>query len=70
MGALHRMSDPWRRPSESIATLRAPVGTLADKLRIGLLRRRALRGTLDELWARRETTSLAHLRDLGAAEYA
>lgn len=64
-GALHRMSDPWRRPSESIATLRAPVGTFADKLRIGRLRRRALRGALDDLWARRETTSLAYLRGLG-----
>ncbi len=62
---LHRVSDPFRRPSQLWATLRAPVGTLADKLRIATLRSRACSGSLEKLWARPETTALAALRGHG-----
>jgi phytoene dehydrogenase-like protein len=48
--------------------LRAPVGSLADKIRIATLRRAARRGTLAELWARPETTALAALRAHGFSE--
>ncbi|OYU98859.1 MAG: amine oxidase, partial [Verrucomicrobiales bacterium VVV1] len=33
-GCRHRVSDPWRDPGALWATLRAPVGSLADKVRI------------------------------------
>jgi phytoene dehydrogenase-like protein len=33
------VSDPFRRPSALIATARAPVGSIADKIRVALLRR-------------------------------
>jgi len=67
-GARHRVGDPWRAPGTLWATLRAPVGSLADKLRIATLRRAARRGTLEELWARPETTTLAKLRAHGFSE--
>jgi protoporphyrinogen oxidase len=38
----HQVSDPLREPSKSIATLLAPVGSLADKLRIFRLRREVI----------------------------
>ena len=67
-GAMHEVSDPWREPGAWWATLCAPVGSLADKIRIATLRRAARRGTLAELWARPETTALAALRAHGFSE--
>ena len=67
-GSRHRVSDPWREPGALWATLRAPVGSLADKLRIATLRAAARRGTLDELFARPETTALVALRAHGFSE--
>lgn len=37
------VGDPFRRPSTFASTVLAPVGTVADKVRIALLRRRLLR---------------------------
>jgi len=65
---MHRVSDPFRRPGQLWATLCAPVGSLADKLRIATLRSRASRGSLDELFARPETTALEALRAHGFSE--
>lgn len=65
---LHRVSDPWREPGALWDTLRAPVGSLADKVRIGTLRAAARRGTLAELFARPETTTLSALRAHGFSE--
>ena len=67
-GQMHRVSDPWREPGKLWETLQAPVGSLADKLRIATLRRKATRGTLDELFARPETSALAALRGHGFSE--
>jgi phytoene dehydrogenase-like protein len=67
-GAMHEVSDPWREPGAWWATLRAPVGSLADKIRIATLRRAARRGSMAELWARPETTALAALRAHGFSE--
>jgi phytoene dehydrogenase-like protein len=36
-GALHRVGDPLRRPGDLPATLAAPIGTLADKVRVARL---------------------------------
>jgi phytoene dehydrogenase-like protein len=67
-GAMHEVSDPWREPGAWWATLRAPVGSLADKIRIATLRRAARRGSMAELWARPETTALAAMRAHGFSE--
>jgi phytoene dehydrogenase-like protein len=64
-GAFHRVTDVWRRPSRVVATLAAPVGTLGDKLRLARLRTRALRGTVEALYVRPETTAPDLLRQLG-----
>lgn len=67
-GRKHRVSDPWREPGALWATMRAPVGSLADKLRVATLRAASRRGTLDELFARPEMTALAALRAHGFSE--
>jgi phytoene dehydrogenase-like protein len=61
-GRFHHVADPWRRPSVALMSLGRPIGSLADKLRLGLMSRRILRGSVEELLARPETTTLEALR--------
>ena len=67
-GAMHLVSDPTRQPGDLMATLKAPVGSMGDKLMIATLRSAARRGTLDELFARPETTAMAALRAHGFSD--
>lgn len=67
-GRFHRVADPSRRPRHVGATLRAPVGSLRDKVRLGRLRRRLLRAEPAPLLRAPETTTSAHLRDLGFSD--
>ena len=39
---LVHLSDPWREPTAAFSSLRAPIGTLKDKLTVAGLRRRLL----------------------------
>lgn len=64
-GRLHRLADPFRRPFDALASARSPVATLADLPRLARLRARARAGTLESVFARRETTALEALRSLG-----
>ncbi len=67
-GRMHRVSDPWREPGALWDTLRAPVGSLVDKVRIATLRAAARRGTIEDVFARPETTALNALRAHGFSE--
>lgn len=67
-GAMHEVSDPTREPGGLFATLKAPVGTLADKMKIGALRAEARRGSLDDLFTRPETSALEALQAHGFSE--
>jgi protoporphyrinogen oxidase len=64
-GAMHVVSDPTREPGDLLATMKAPVGSLADKMKIATLRSAARGGTLDELFAQPETTALEALQAYG-----
>jgi phytoene dehydrogenase-like protein len=58
------VADPFRRRLDGLRTLVAPVGGMGDKLKLASLRRRVLGGSLEELFARPETsTSQALARD-------
>lgn len=67
-GRFHRIADPWRQPSAALGTLFSPVGTFADKWRMALLRRRVLSVSVDQLYARAETTTGEYLRQSGFSE--
>ena len=67
-GRFHRVTDPWRRPGRLPEMLTSPIGTALDKLRLLQLRRRCLRGTLEDLYARPETLALERLRQAGFSE--
>ena len=64
-GRFSQVSDPFRRPADLLATLASPVGSLADKARLGLLRRSVRSGPPQRVWERPETTTLAELQRLG-----
>ena len=64
-GAFHRVADPFRAPLALPATLRAPVGTLADKLRVARLRARTRRGPAEAPFAGPQRTAAAELAAQG-----
>lgn len=67
-GRVHRVSDIWRRPQRLPEMLVSPIGTVGDKLRLLRLRQRALRGDIEDLYARPETTAPDLLDRLGFSE--
>jgi phytoene dehydrogenase-like protein len=64
-GGFHRVTDPLRRPFDVLRTLRAPVGSLGDKLRIARLRQRLMRSEPADLLRRPETETRRRLAELG-----
>ncbi len=61
-GRFHRIADPRRHPLDAPRTLVAPIGSLADKLRILRLRRTLARSSLPQVMERPEHTTLEALR--------
>jgi len=64
-GRFHRIADPFRHPFDAVASLFGPIGTFADKARVGLLRQRVLSGTVPELWRRPDESTHQRLLGLG-----
>jgi len=64
-GAFCEVSDPLREPLAALRGVTAPIGTLADKLRVLALRREVLRGDVDDLWRRPQMTTLSRLQAAG-----
>ncbi len=67
-GRFHTVADPWRAPLAGLLGAFAPIGGLADKLRVARLRRRLLATDLEALFARPERTTLEALRREGFSE--
>lgn len=65
---LHTVGDPLRRPGMLWRTLRAPIGSLFDKLRMGRLRWALGGRDLDELLAAPQTTTRERLRQIGFSD--
>jgi hypothetical protein len=64
-GGFHRVADPFRRPIDAIPTLfpTHPIGSIVDKLLIGVLRLQSLIGDLDSLWSRPDINIEQRLSD-------
>jgi protoporphyrinogen oxidase len=67
-GRLHRVGDPLRQPQHFFSTIFSPIGTLADKLRVARLRWRVSQGSIEDLFRRPETSTLAALKAQGFSE--
>ncbi|TKW35964.1 hypothetical protein SEVIR_2G410200v4 [Setaria viridis] len=59
------LSDPFRLPLRSLSAVFSPVGTLADKVLVGLTRLRAAATPDDAILSAPETTTATHLQQLG-----
>ncbi|MEL7208537.1 MAG: FAD-dependent oxidoreductase [Actinomycetota bacterium] len=64
-GRFHKVADPLQDPSSLPATLRAPIGSLVDKVRILNFRRQVRAGSVEGLWMRPETTAAERLEAAG-----
>ncbi|KAL6841949.1 hypothetical protein ACP4OV_028461 [Aristida adscensionis] len=61
----HLLSDPFRLPLRSLSAVFSPVGTLSDKVLVGLTRLRAAATPDDVILSSPETTTATHLQKLG-----
>jgi phytoene dehydrogenase-like protein len=64
-GRFHQLTDPWRHPLAALQSVLSPIGSLADKLRVGRLRSRSTSGSIVDRFRDPETTTLQALEDVG-----
>ena len=64
-GGSFEIADPFRRPSATLATLFAPVGTLKDKINTLWLKNKLQKLTIDEIFEQPEKTTQNQLADYG-----
>ncbi len=62
------LPDPLRHPGELLETLRSPVGSLMDKLRVALLALGSLGNRAENCFAGGNQTTLQYLRSCGFSE--
>ncbi|MEE8599687.1 NAD(P)/FAD-dependent oxidoreductase [Euzebya tangerina] len=62
------VADPFRMPASLLDTVQAPVGSLLDKARIALLRRRVQQGEAADLLRGEDLRTTDALRDAGFSE--
>lgn len=67
-GKSYMVSDPFRAPRTLLGTARAPIGSVADKAKIALLRARTLRGDARELLRGQDLPTIVALRRAGFSQ--
>ena len=67
-GRFHTVGDPFRQPSTALSTVMAPIGSVADKLRIARLRAQVRRGDVRELLRGHDVPTVEALRERGFSE--
>lgn len=67
-GRSYEVCDPIRKPRSLLRTARAPIGSVADKARIALLRARTLRGDPRELLRGADLPTVVALRRAGFSQ--
>lgn len=64
----HTVADPLRRPADFIKTLKAPIGTLRDRLRLVRLVKKVIGSELEDLFKEPEYETITYLEQLGFSE--
>ncbi len=64
----HRLADPFRDLYTAAKGLFSPIGTLKDKLLVGMLRTQVAFGTLEKLFQKPEVTTLQRLKSFGFSD--
>lgn len=62
---MRRVMDVFREPRHLVGSALAPVGSLADKLRVGILRWRLLYRSIEDIARREDLSTEAYLRRAG-----
>lgn len=65
---IDEIGDPLREITSLIRTLKSPVGSLNDKFRLLFLRLKLTGISIDEIFAKQETSTLQYLRNAGFSE--
>ena len=64
-GGLHNVADPFRRPQDIVAGLIAPVGSLLDKVKVGLYRIAAAQNSKTKIFSiRNDERTISYRRIL------
>ncbi len=66
--SLQKLADPFRQPSDALASVSARVGSLGDKVRVASLRRGLLSNPSADCWTGPERSTLEELRAVGFSE--
>jgi hypothetical protein len=61
-GGFHTVADPLRHFVDGLLSLTNPIGSVGDKVNVGIFRFKSLLGSLEELYSRPETTTLQRLQ--------
>jgi len=64
-GKFERVADPWRRPGQALSTLFSSIGSFEDKMRVAQLRKQVTAGSVADIFASKETSSIDFLRAYG-----
>eukprot|EP00878_Enallax_costatus_P001897 GHUV01002057.1.p1 GENE.GHUV01002057.1~~GHUV01002057.1.p1 ORF type:complete len:492 (+),score=106.65 GHUV01002057.1:377-1852(+) len=67
-GSFHTVADPLRHFLDGILSLTNPIGSVADKINVGVFRLKSLIGPLDAIFQKPETTIYERLRAEGFSE--
>lgn len=62
------LDDPWRSPGKLLSTAISPVGSLADKIRIGLLRHNLSKVEIEEIYEHVQQPTKHRLYGLGFSD--
>jgi len=65
---IDEIGDPLREVTSLIRTLKSPVGSMKDKFKLLFLRLKLAGISIDEIFAKQETTTLQYLRNAGFSE--
>lgn len=66
--SFHRVGDPLRQPRQLKSTLKAPIGSPLDKLRILAYRLKVGRGSVESIWDGIGTTAMHRFDKLGFSD--
>ena len=64
----HKIGDPWRKPLDLFDTIRAPIGSVKDKLKVGLLRSALKNKSLNNIFNGQDIQTIQYLKNLGFSE--
>ncbi len=67
-GGQFEIADPFRRPSATLSTIFAPVGTLKDKINTLFLKNKLVKISILDIFKQQEKTTLNQLSDYGFSQ--